>query len=89
MDGTNHTILIGFGALDVTEQCKFIVLGAMDVTKPYKLIGFGAMAPTQRSLISYFSEIGPEVVSSGGLNGPLLPGDLTKKVGGEAPHLFQ
>jgi hypothetical protein len=30
----------------------------------------------------------PEIVGFEGLNGPLLPGSLSKEVGGEAPHLF-
>ncbi len=34
-------------------------------------------------------EIEPEIVDLGGLNGPLLPGNLMEKMGGEAPHLFQ
>ncbi len=42
---------------------------------------------SQRSLISYFLEIGPEIVGFGGLNGTLLP-DKIGKGGGEAPHLF-
>ncbi len=50
---------------------------------------YSELYSTQRSLISYFSEIGPEIVGCGGLSGPLLPGNLSKKVGGFAPHLFQ
>ncbi len=44
---------------------------------------------TQRSLICYVEEMGPETVGFGGLNGLLLPGHPSKKMGGFAPHLFR
>ena len=44
--------------------------------------------PPQRSSIFHVHEIGFEIVCFGGLNGTLLPGNLSEKVGGEAPHLF-
>ncbi len=43
---------------------------------------------TQRSLVSYFQELGSEIVGFGGLDGPLLPGSRLEKVGGEAPAFF-
>jgi hypothetical protein len=54
----------------------------MDASKLYKSIGFGAM-----DAIS--SKNGPEIVGVGSLHGPLTPGNLSEKVGGEAPHLFR